>query len=127
MTIVAYQERVKAHLISSAIVTAMQIVREREDRMDGHLRIWLTLVDDSLLEFSEYLRRLPDDSIEVTVYSYHWADAEQNLIRRWDNAAHHLELPGAPHHVYDGVTGQVTSGKPMDIYKILETIRQEIS
>lgn len=127
MTIIAYQERVKAHLISSAIVTSIQIVREREDRMDGHLRIRLTLADGTLLEFSEYLRRLPDDSIEVAVYSYHWADAEQNMIRRWDNAAHHSDLPGAPHHVHDGVTGQVTPGKPMDIYKILETIRQEIS
>ena len=126
MTIVAYLEQVKAHLIASPIVTSMQVVKAREETMDGHLRIRLTLTDDSLLEFSEYLVRQPDETITVAVYSYHWADAERKLIRRWDNAPHYPELPGAPHHIHDGAEANVMPGKPMDIYQILAIIGMEI-
>ena len=127
MTIVEYQARVKAYLIANPIVTSIQVVKEREDKMDGHLRMRLTLTDNSLLEFSEYLCRQPDETVTVEEYSYHWADADRKLIRRWDNAPHYPELPGAPHHIHDGLTNEVIPGKPMDIYQILTIIGNEIS
>jgi hypothetical protein len=80
-----------------------------------------------LLEFSEYVQRSPDGQIDVVTYSYHWADTDGNLIRRWDNTPHFPDLPGFPHHIHDGSTGSVTRGKPVSIFLILEEITQFLS
>ena len=127
MTIVEYQEQVKAHLISSSIVTSMQVVKERDELMDGHLRMRLTLTDDSRLEFSEHLVRQADKMVTIKVYSYHWTDAYHKLVRRWDNALHYPTLPGAPHHIHEGSEENVLPGNPIDIYQVLDIIAQEIS
>jgi len=127
VTIAEYQKPVKAHLLSSAIISSFRVVRERETQEDGHLRVRLTLTDESLLESSEYVRRSLDGEITVITYSYHWADSEQNLIRRWDNVPNYPDLPNAPHHIHDGKANQVVPGVPVDIYAVLEIIQNEIS
>ena len=35
-------------------------------------------------------------------YSYHWQDAEGNLIIRWDNSPHHKNIKTFPHHRHRG-------------------------
>ena len=41
----------------------MQVVKERDELMDGHWRMRLTLTDDSLQEFSEYVVRQADKAV----------------------------------------------------------------
>jgi hypothetical protein len=95
--------------------------------VDGHLRARLAIFDGSMLEFSEYVQRSPDGQIDVVTYSYHWADADGNLIRRWDNTPHFPDIPGFPHHIHDGPTDSVTSGKAISIFVILDEITQLLS
>ena len=65
------------------------------------------------------LRALPRNSVEC---GYHWADADNQLITRWDNTPHFPDLPGFPDHIHDGATGQVTPGQPMSIFAVLNAI-----
>lgn len=60
--------------------------------------------------------------LSLLPYSYHWADANQRLIRRWDNAFHHPTLPNFPHHVHMEAEESVHTGEPVDIFFVLATI-----
>jgi hypothetical protein len=122
MTIDAYLEAMKERFVTDPLVTQFQVIRERSTLMDGYLRARLALADGSQLEFSEYMQRSSDGTIVVITYSYHWADANQELIVRWDNTPHFPDLPGFPDHIHDGATGQVTPGQPMSIFTVLDEI-----
>jgi hypothetical protein len=123
MTIEEYLSRIKEWLLTDPLVREFEITRERTTVADGYLRARLILKDHSLLEFSEYVQRFARDDIQVVTYSYHWAAADNHLIRRWDNAPHFPDLPGFPHHIHDGRSGEVRSGRPMDIFAVLAQIR----
>ena len=122
MTIDAYLEAMKERFVTDPLVTQFHVIRERSTLMDGYLRARLALADGSQLEFSEYMQRSSNGAIVVIIYSYHWADANHELIARWDNTPHFPDLPGFPDHIHDGVTGQVTPGHPMSICTVLDEI-----
>lgn len=122
MTIDTYLDSIKERLVSDPMVAGFQVVRERWTLVDGYLRARLALVGGSRLEFSEYMQRSPAGEIAVITYSYHWANADNELITRWDNTPHFPDLPGFPDHIHDGVTGEVTSGQPMSIFVVLDVI-----
>ena len=122
MTIDAYLETMKERFVTDPLVTHFQVLRERSTLMDGYLRARLALADGSQLEFSEYMQRSSAGAIVVITYSYHWADANNQLITRWDNTPHFPDLPGFPDHIHDGATGQVTPGQPMSIFTVLDEI-----
>lgn len=86
----------------------------------------LTLTDSSWLEFGEYVRLSAAGQILVMTYSYHWADTNNQLIRRWDNTPHFPNLPNFPHHIHDGQTGQVIAGKATNISDVLDEIVQRL-
>jgi Family of unknown function (DUF6516) len=96
MTIDAYVEAMKERFVTDPLVTRFQVLRERSTLMDGYLRARLALADGSQLEFSEYMQRSSAGEIVVITYSYHWADANNQLIMRWDNTPHSPDLPGFP-------------------------------
>ena len=116
----AYLESIRERLLTDACIQSFEILRERVTPTDAHIRTRLTLIDDTLLEFSEYAQRRAGGGIEVVTYSYQWQDEHDRLIRRWDNAPHCPDLPGFPHHVHDGRTGATTSGEPTNIFVILD-------
>ena len=122
MTIEAYLNAIKERFVTDPMITSFHVIRERSTWVDGHLRARLELADGSQLEFSEYMQRSPTGEIVVITYSYHWADANNHLIKRWDNTPHFPDLPGFPDHVHDGATGQVTTGQPMSIFAVLDEI-----
>jgi Family of unknown function (DUF6516) len=88
MTIEVHLDSIKERFVTDPIVTSFHVIRERSTLIDGHLRVRLTLADGSQLEFSEYMQRSPAGEIAVITYSYHWADAANQLIKRWDNTPH---------------------------------------
>ena len=88
---------------------------------EGHLRARLTLSNGDQLEFSEYVR-VAEGQIEVLTYSFHWADSDGRLIKRWDNVPHFAQLPGAPHHVHEGQEGNVLPGAEISIAEVLDEV-----
>lgn len=127
MTPAEYLDSVKERLLTDPVVIGFQVRRERHTATDGHLRVRVSLVDGSLLEFSEYAERTPDGHMQVVVYSYHWEGADGNLIYRWDNTPHFPTLPAFPHHIHDGRTGATLPGKPTDISAVLDHIGQAVA
>ena len=113
---------VKERLLSDPLVVRFQIRRERITDGSGYLRARVELLDESWLEFSEYFERLPDNTIQVLTYSYHWGHADGSLRMRWDNTPHHPSLAGFPHHVHDGPTGEVRPGAGINIFAVLDRI-----
>jgi hypothetical protein len=60
-------------------------------------------------------------------YRHQWMDSsKQRLHKRWDNAAHHPELPNFPHHVHVGGDKQVESGNLMSIISLIDMLENEI-
>ena len=127
MTIDEYLDSVKERLLTDKAVSSLHIIRERVTTMDGHLRARLTLSDDSQIEFSEYVQRSPEGEIRVVTYSYHWADASGNLLRRWDNTPHHPDLAGFPHHVHVEQEDNVSSGYPISIFAVLDEVTRRLT
>src|SRR5882762_6544145 len=122
MTIHAYLEAMKERFVTDLIVTRLHAIRERSTLVDVYLRARLALADGSQLEFSEYMQQSSAGEIAVITYSYHWTDANNQLITRWDNTPHFPGLPGFPDHIHDGATGQVTPGQPMSIFTVLDEV-----
>jgi hypothetical protein len=122
MTIDAYLQAIKERFMTDPLVTRCSVIRERSTVVDGSLRARLALADGSQLEFAEYMQRSSAGEIVVITYSYHWADANNQLVTRWDNTPHFPELPGFPDHIHDGATGEVTTGQPMSIFTVLDEI-----
>ena len=122
MTTTEYLSAVKERLLTDPLVTHFRVLRERSTLTAGYLRARLTWRDGSQLEFAEYVQVSPDDEVEVVTYSYHWSDAQGNLIRRWDNTPHFPHLPGFPHHVHEGPTDTVSPHRPTSILIVLDEI-----
>jgi hypothetical protein len=122
MTIADYLEAIKERVVTDPMVISFQVIRERSTVVDGHLRARLTLADGSQREFSEYMQWSPAGEIAVLTYSYHWANAANQLITRWDNTPHFPDLPEFPDHMHEGAPGEVTPGQPMSIFTVLDEI-----
>jgi len=70
-----------------------EIVPGREGIIEARLRFW----DGSLLEFVEVLVEHGVVLVK-TEYAYHYQDAQNQLVFRYDNAPHHPEISTHPHH-----------------------------
>ena len=127
MTVAEYLTSIKERLTADKVVSSFHVIRERTTLTDGHLRVRMTLTDDSQLEFSEYVQRSPNGEISVITYSYHWADMQNILIRRWDNTPHLPNLPGFPHHVHVGSADTANPGQPVSIFTVLDEITRLIT
>ncbi len=79
------------------------------------LRFW----DGSLLQVEEALVAHAY-AIVKTRYSYHYPDAEGDLVFRYDNAPHYPDLPGFPEHRHDA--DSVTPAAAPDLSQVLREI-----
>ena len=94
-----------------------EIVPGREGIIEGRLRFW----DGSLLQFTESLVESGVVLIK-TDYSYHYQDADENLVFRYDNAPHHPEIGSHPHHKH--LPDSITSASPPHLGDVLREIDQ---
>ena len=94
-----YFDGIEMRLIESPAVASYKQVRREVTPTDGKLRIRATLIDGGLFELFEYVTE-EKGRMDLRKYSFHWQDADGELIRRWDNVKHHMDLPNAPHHLH---------------------------
>jgi len=88
MTIEEYLAKLDAKLQEIApVIISSSIQREIDINLGmGFIKGRITFADGSILEFSEQL------PVERTKFRFHYMDAENNLIARWDSAPHHRDL-----------------------------------
>lgn len=118
----AYILNVHQHLVESSIIAHYRFTRQRVTDSDVLFQAHISLIDGSYLRVSEYAEGDDTGHIQVVMYTYHWMDAEKNLIMRWDNAEHYPSIPNFPHHIHDGDEKNVIPGEPMNLFYVLEII-----
>jgi hypothetical protein len=116
-----YLAFVKACIIAHPEVEHCLIVREEAQGDMGLFRYRLTLRSGDLLEMFERFQ-VVEGRVQVTKYSFHWQSGEGQLRKRWDNAAHHPEVSTWPHHMHDGVEGNVQPHAPISVEEVLTSI-----
>ncbi|MBI1925725.1 hypothetical protein HYR99_15910 [Candidatus Poribacteria bacterium] len=119
-----YLTHIKALIVANPRVIRWTTVREEAQGDTGLFRYRLALSDGSLLEIFEHFR-VVEESVQVTKYSFHWQDANGQLRKRWDNAAHHPSLSTHPHHVHDGAEANVLPHERICAEEILAIIASE--
>lgn len=117
-----YLDRIQNILYSrqEIIIEHLQItetVPDQKGLVYARLRFW----DNSLLEFTE---SLVEHGVMLTKsnYAYHYQDANNKLIFRYDNAPHHSEISTHPHHKH--TRGKVEAAEPPHLNDVLREIDQ---
>ncbi len=106
-----YLAHIKALIALNRQVIHWTVLREEVQGDVGLFRYRLMLRDGALLDMFERFQ-VAGERLLVTKYSFHWQSAGGVLRKRWDNAAHHPEMPTHPHHVHDGADANVLPHKP---------------
>jgi hypothetical protein len=83
-------------LRESPLVKDLEVMELIEEESVQFLRARAEMLDGSLLYVRELFVR------DQSKYSYHWQTPTGALLLRWDNAAHHPEIPTFPHHKHEG-------------------------
>lgn len=85
----------------------------------GRLRFW----DGSLFVFAELLE-VRAGLLRKVEYGYHYQDADDNLIFRYDNSPHYPDLATFPHHkhVVEGGNELVEAATPPNLRQVLREI-----
>ena len=96
-----------------AFIESYELLEYVEEESVQFIQLKAILRDGSILHVREFL------SLDKSTYSYHWQDAADTLILRWDNAPHHRHISTFPHHLHDrqGV-------KPSERVFIKEVLRE---
>jgi hypothetical protein len=119
-----YLAHIKALIVVSPQVMHWMVVREEAQGDMGLFRYRLVLWDGGLLETFERFQ-IVEERLQVAKYSFHWQDTGGQLRKRWDNAAHHPEVPTHPHHVHDGAEANVLPHGPIGAEEVLAIIAAE--
>lgn len=119
-----YLAFIKALIVTNPQVAHWTSVREETQGERGLLRFRLTWRDGSLLEMFE-LFHVTEGNVRITKYSFHWQDASGQLLKRWDNAGHHPELPTHPHHIHHVTEANVQPHEPITAEAVLDLIAAE--
>lgn len=119
-----YLAYIKALIVVNPQVLRWTVVREETQGDMGLFRYRLTLRGTSLLEMFECFQ-VVKGRVQVAKYSFHWQDATGQLLKRWDNAAHHPELSTNPDHVHDGAEDNVRPHEPISAEEVLTFLAAE--
>lgn len=108
------------------MISKADVVRTQDFGNKGYFRARLILANGDFLEVAEFF--VVDAGYVVTVeYRFQWMDSARQVLRkRWDNAAHYPNLPGAPHHVHVGDETTVEPGKPISLLDLIDFLEQTI-
>jgi hypothetical protein len=95
---------------------------EEIDTNECYVRGVLKLINDLELHIAEYIITAP--TLTRPKYRYHLQTSDGEMVSRWDNAAHHSDVPSFPHHRHD--SDGVHPSSPMTIPKVLDNLLQLI-
>ncbi len=126
MTAEDYLAWIKSLIALCPVVTNFDILREETQGNKGLWRYRLTLQDRSFIEMFEFFE-IELEQTRVIKYSFHWQQDDGQLIKRWDNAAHHPEIDTYPHHLHNGSEDLVFTYQPVGVEGILQIVSEFIS
>jgi hypothetical protein len=104
-------------IAASPIVRLHDVTLDKRAPRAGLIRGALYFADGSRLHFRE-LVEFQTNVIRLR-YSYHYQRADNSLIFRYDDTAHHTDLPSFPHHKHVSDETEVISASPPDLHAVL--------
>jgi len=119
----AYFADVRKTIELSPIVSLSNVSYEKRGTYEGIIRGRVQFVDNTVLEWREYVD--VETNVDRLMYVYQYMTASMGLIFRYDNTGHHKKsgLPTYPHHKHLGHTGSVVPSDPMDLKNVLQEIQ----
>ena len=123
MSIDEYFQSQIALLSSLPFAISPQVSIEKRADTVGFIRGIVEFSDGSELHYRELVDlRQP---MRLVMYAYHYQDASANLVFRYDNTNHHLQIQTAPHHKH--TRDVVTSSEPPGLEAVLAEIETLIA
>lgn len=108
-------------LLSNSKLIADKAVDFKEFSSDeGMVRGRLLFLGGYVLTFMEYIQI----GKERPKYRFNLSDSKGNMIFRYDNAAHHRELPTFPHHKHTGP--EVKTSREIGLSDVISEIESMI-
>lgn len=114
-------------LIDHPWVASYRFSRQRTTKNSIYIRVHLSLLDGSTLQFTEYGEVDVAGALQTVTYTYQWMTADNSLLLRWDNAPHYPHLAGFPHHLHAGDDKTIVSSEPMTLVKVLNVIAAKLA
>lgn len=112
-----------ALLSSLPFVISPQVGIEKRADTVGFIRGVVEFSDGSQLHYRELVdMRQP---MRLVMYAYHYQDARNNLVFRYDNTAHHMQVQTFPHHKHSGKI--ILSSQPPSLETVLAEIETVIA
>lgn len=82
-------------LSDKSVVQQFDVLLYERTAVRLQLRLRISLVDQSVLFTNDYV------SAVKRKYVFHWQNADDSWLIRWDNAPHFPKLAPFPHHLHD--------------------------
>ena len=108
---------VQVALANARVIVSVRLLHESAIGDVGYFQVRAKLSNGAEVKFMERFRHQAG-AISVEKYSFHWQRADGSLIRRWDNA---------PHHVHDGDENHVLAHEAVDVFAVLERIEKALA
>jgi len=117
-----YISQVKKNLEKLPCVLSDELNFDNRGDVVLYLKGKIVFTNQNELHLKEYFIAVP--GFKKLAYSYHYQDAEKQLISRYDNAEHHGELENFPHHKHIG--DNALPAEEISLAKVLEIIIDQI-
>ncbi len=111
-----YADTVESAIRDSALVSTYAVSTVQLSPNTGYVEGEVTFVNASRLVFFTFLRQSQADW-GIEKYRYHFMDADNQLIFRYDNAPHHPTVASFPHHKH--LSHQIVDSPEPDITLVI--------
>lgn len=113
-----YISQVKSTIEKLPFVLSHELIFDNRGDVVFYLKGTIVFTKQSEFHLKEYSISVPE--FKKIAYSYHYQEANKNLIFRYDNAEHYPELENFPHHKHIG--DKVFSAEEVSLNDVLEII-----
>lgn len=97
MQVIDYFSEIQSLIRSSIFVENVDVEYEVKSRSIGIVHELLGMINGSTLQFMEPIHIMRDTMIRLK-YRFHLMNVNDEMVCRYDNAPHRLEIATYPHH-----------------------------
>ena len=118
MLVEQYFARLESIIDGYGSIRAKTIFKDKRTEHIGYFRAELFFRDGSSLHIREFISTR--HRIDRYTYAYHYQDAADRLIFRYDNTRHFPNLPNFPHHKH--IPDDVIPASEPDLQDVIDEI-----
>ncbi len=120
MVIAVYFKTIEKLLSDSRLILDKTVDFKEFSSDEGMVRGRLLFLGGYILTFMEYIQI----GKERPKYRFNFSDGKSDMIFRYDNAAHHKEIPTFPHHKHVGT--EVKPSREIGLAEVVSEIESMI-